>query len=123
MMELARIADICNSILGVNTGITTGFLYVFQGAKITGYEECAAPPHHNMGRVERYGAGLFAVVIQTARLAEELSVVMKEFESMFNRNHFHGPRGERGGPISTEGVKLRLPAPTACGRASTTMCA
>jgi NADH-quinone oxidoreductase subunit D len=31
-MELARIADhlICNSILGVDTGAYTGFLYVFQ---------------------------------------------------------------------------------------------
>ena len=32
VMELARIADhlICNSILGVDTGAYTGFLYVFQ---------------------------------------------------------------------------------------------
>jgi NADH-quinone oxidoreductase subunit D len=31
-MELARITDhlICNSILGVDTGAYTGFLYVFQ---------------------------------------------------------------------------------------------
>jgi NADH-quinone oxidoreductase subunit D len=32
VMELARITDhlICNSILGVDTGAYTGFLYVFQ---------------------------------------------------------------------------------------------
>jgi NADH-quinone oxidoreductase subunit D len=32
IMELARITDhlICNSILGVDTGAYTGFLYVFQ---------------------------------------------------------------------------------------------
>jgi NADH-quinone oxidoreductase subunit D len=37
VMELARITDhiICNSILGVDTGAYTGFLYVFQRKKCT----------------------------------------------------------------------------------------
>jgi NADH-quinone oxidoreductase subunit D len=41
VMELARITDhICNSILGVDTGAYTGFLYVFSLEKsIQIYEE------------------------------------------------------------------------------------
>jgi NADH-quinone oxidoreductase subunit D len=45
-MELARITDhlICNSILGVDTGAYTGFLYVFSLEKVYEiYEEiCGA---------------------------------------------------------------------------------
>jgi NADH-quinone oxidoreductase subunit D len=46
VMELARITDhiICNSILGVDTGAYTGFLYVFLEKKVYEiYEEiCGA---------------------------------------------------------------------------------
>src|SRR6188768_2886432 len=56
IMELARIADhiICNSVLAVDTGALTGFLYVFQyREKIYEiYEEiCGARLTTNMGRV------------------------------------------------------------------------
>jgi NADH-quinone oxidoreductase subunit D len=56
VMELARIADhiICNSVLGVDTGALTGFLYVFQfREKIYEiYEEiCGARLTTNMGRI------------------------------------------------------------------------
>jgi NADH-quinone oxidoreductase subunit D len=56
IMELARIADhiICNSVLGVDTGALTGFLYVFQyREKIYEiYEEiCGARLTTNMGRI------------------------------------------------------------------------
>src|ERR1700712_1149888 len=56
MMELARIADhlICNSILGVDTGAFTGFLYVFQEREkiYEIYEEvCGSRLTTNMGRV------------------------------------------------------------------------
>src|SRR6476646_10878822 len=55
-MELARICDhlICNSILGVDTGAFTGFLYVFQEREkiYEIYEEvCGARLTTNMGRV------------------------------------------------------------------------
>src|SRR6476469_535456 len=56
MMELARISDhiICNSILGVDSGAFTGFLYVFQEREkiYEIYEEvCGARLTTNMGRV------------------------------------------------------------------------
>src|ERR1700722_6807277 len=56
MMEFARIADhlICNSILAVDSGAFTGFLYVFQyREKIYEiYEEmCGARLTTNMGRI------------------------------------------------------------------------
>jgi NADH-quinone oxidoreductase subunit D len=55
MMELARIADhiICNSILAVDTGALTGFLYVMQWREhiYEIYEEmCGARLTTNMGR-------------------------------------------------------------------------
>jgi NADH-quinone oxidoreductase subunit D len=55
-MELARITDhlICNSILGVDTGAYTGFLYVFQFREKVYeiYEEiCGACLTTNMGRI------------------------------------------------------------------------
>ena len=56
VMELARITDhiICNSILGVDTGAYTGFLYVFQFREKVYeiYEEiCGARLTTNMGRM------------------------------------------------------------------------
>src|SRR6478609_6585305 len=56
IMELSRIADhiICNSVLGVDTGALTGFLYVFQEReKIYDiYEEiCGARLTTNIGRI------------------------------------------------------------------------
>ena len=56
VMELARIADhiICNSILGVDSGAFTGFLYVFQSREqiYEIFEEiCGARLTTNMGRI------------------------------------------------------------------------
>jgi len=56
IMELARIADhlICNSILGVDTGAFTGFLYVMQEREhiYDIYEEiCGARLTTNIGRI------------------------------------------------------------------------
>ncbi|HRH34421.1 MAG TPA: NADH-quinone oxidoreductase subunit D, partial [Catalimonadaceae bacterium] len=56
VMELARIADhlICNSILGVDSGAFSGFLYVFQEREkiYEIYEEiCGSRLTTNMGRV------------------------------------------------------------------------
>src|SRR6187402_2934012 len=56
IMELARISDhiICNSILGVDTGAYSGFLYLFQEREkiYEIYEEmCGARLTTNMGRI------------------------------------------------------------------------
>jgi NADH-quinone oxidoreductase subunit D len=56
IMELARIADhlVCNSVIGVDTGAMTGFLYVFQWREdiYEIYEEiCGARLTTNIGRI------------------------------------------------------------------------
>ena len=56
IMELARISDhvICNSVIGVDTGAMTGFLYIFQMREriYDIYEElCGARLTTNIGRI------------------------------------------------------------------------
>jgi NADH-quinone oxidoreductase subunit D len=90
MMELARIADhlICNSILGVDTGAFTGFLYVFQEREkiYEIYEEvCGSRLTTNMGRVGGMERDFSPVAIEKLRKwLKEFPAVMKEFD---------GPRG------------------------------
>jgi NADH-quinone oxidoreductase subunit D len=92
MMELARIADhlVCNSILGVDTGAFTGFLYVFQEReKIYDiYEEvCGARLTTNMGRIGGMERPFSERAIRLIKkFLAEFPAVMKEFESLFDRN-------------------------------------
>jgi NADH-quinone oxidoreductase subunit D len=108
MMELARIADhlICNSILGVDTGAFTGFLYVFQEREkiYEIYEEvCGARLTTNMGRVGGMERDLSLVALQKLRdWLKTFPAVMKEFENMFNRNRIFMDRVVNVGPISAE---------------------
>jgi len=107
-MELARIADhlICNSILGVDSGAFSGFLYVFQEReKIYDiYEEiCGARLTTNMGRVggmERDLSPKAIAMIQ--KFLKEFPPVMKEFEALFNRNRIFMDRVIDVGPLSKE---------------------
>lgn len=108
MMELARIADhlICNSILGVDTGAFTGFLYVFQEREkiYEIYEEvCGSRLTTNMGRVGGMERDLTPVAIDKLRKwLKEFPAVMKEFEAMFNRNRIFMDRVVNVGPITAE---------------------
>ena len=108
MMELARIADhlICNSILGVDTGAFTGFLYVFQEREkiYEIYEEvCGSRLTTNMGRVGGMERDLSPVAIEKLRKwLKEFPAVMKEFEAMFNRNRIFMDRVVNVGPITAE---------------------
>ena len=108
MMELARIADhlICNSILGVDTGAFTGFLYVFQEREkiYEIYEEvCGSRLTTNMGRVGGMERDLTPVAIDKLRKwLKEFPTVMKEFEAMFNRNRIFMDRVVNVGPITAE---------------------
>ncbi len=108
MMELARIADhlICNSILGVDTGAFTGFLYVFQEREkiYEIYEEvCGSRLTTNMGRVGGMERDFSAVAIEKLRKwLKEFPAVMKEFEAMFNRNRIFMDRVVNVGPITAE---------------------
>jgi len=108
MMELARIADhlICNSILGVDTGAFTGFLYVFQEReKIYDiYEEvCGTRLTTNMGRI---GGMERRMSDRAMRLLHEFMAtfpkVMKEFESLFDRNRIFMDRTVGVGGITAE---------------------
>lgn len=108
VMELARITDhlICNSILGVDTGAYTGFLYVFQfREKIYEiYEEiCGARLTTNMGRIGGFERDWSPEAFRKLDLfLEEFPVCWKEFENLFERNRIFIDRTANVGPISAE---------------------
>jgi NADH-quinone oxidoreductase subunit D len=108
IMELARISDhlVCNSILGVDTGAFTGFLYVMQEREhiYDIYEEiCGARLTTNIGRIggfERdFSPKAFALI---NKFVERFPPVMKEFEKLFNRNRIFLDRIIGVGGISAE---------------------
>ncbi len=107
-MELARIADhlICNSILGVDSGAFSGFLYVFQEReKIYDiYEEiCGSRLTTNMGRVGGMERDLSENAIARIRkFLKEFPPVFKEFEALFNRNRIFMDRVIDVGPLSKQ---------------------
>ncbi|MDQ1087859.1 NADH-quinone oxidoreductase subunit D [Siphonobacter sp. BAB-5404] len=108
MMELARIADhlICNSILGVDSGAFTGFLYVMQKREeiYEIYEEmCGARLTTNMGRFGGMERDLSKEAIRKIReFIQSFPPVMQEFEKMLNRNRIFIDRTVGVGPVSQE---------------------
>lgn len=92
VMELSRIADhlICNSILGVDTGALTGFLYVFQEREYIYeiFEEiCGARLTTNMGRIGGFEREWPEAAWQKLDVfMERFPKVWHEFEALFNRN-------------------------------------
>jgi NADH-quinone oxidoreductase subunit D len=108
MMELARIADhlVCNSILAVDTGAFTGFLYVFQyREKIYEiYEEmCGARLTTNMGRMGGMERDLSDTAYRKIRtFLKEFPAVFKEFEELVSRNRIFMDRCVNVGAISAE---------------------
>ena len=108
VMELARIADhlICNSILGVDTGAYTGFLYVFQfREKIYEiYEEiCGARLTTNMGRIGGFERDWSPAAFEKLNtFLEEFPKAWEEFEGLFTRNRIFIDRTVNVGPISAE---------------------
>ena len=107
-MELARIADhlICNSILGVDTGAFTGFLYVFQEREkiYEIYEEiCGSRLTTNMGRIGGMERDLSPLAIEKLRtFLKEFPKVWAEFEKMFTRNRIFMDRVQNVGGITAE---------------------
>ena len=108
MMELARIADhlVCNSILAVDTGAFTGFLYVFQyREKIYEiYEEmCGARLTTNMGRMGGMERDLSDTAYRKIRtFLKEFPAVFKEFEELVSRNRIFMDRCINVGGITAE---------------------
>ena len=108
VMELARIADhiICNSVLGVDTGALTGFLYVFQyREKIYEiYEEiCGARLTTNMGRIGGFERDWSPAAFKKLNeFLEEFPDIWREFENLLTRNRIFMERTIGAGPISAE---------------------
>ncbi len=108
VMELSRIADhlICNSILAVDSGAFTGFLYIFQfREKIYEiFEEiCGARLTTNMGRIGGFEREWSETAFRKLRkFLEEFPPALKEFEDLVSRNRIFMDRCVNVGGISAE---------------------
>ncbi len=108
IMELARISDhlVCNSVIGVDSGAMTGFLYVFQLREhiYEIYEEiCGARLTTNIGRI----GGMERDFNETAwkklqKFVDELPKHLEEFQKLLVRNRIFMDRTIGVGPISAE---------------------
>ncbi len=107
-MELARIADhlICNSILAVDSGAFTGFLYIMQyREKIYEiYEEmCGARLTTNMGRIGGFERDLSDTGFRKLRaFLKEYPIVLQEFIDLVARNRIFMDRCINVGAITAE---------------------
>jgi NADH-quinone oxidoreductase subunit D len=108
IMELARITDhlICNSIVGVDTGAYTGFLYVMQYRESVYeiYEEiCGSRLTTNIGRIGGFERNFTnAAFEKLEKFLIEFPKVWKEFENLFKRNRIFMDRTQNTGAISAE---------------------
>jgi len=108
IMELARIADhlVWNSVLGVDSGALTGFLYVFQMREriYEIYEDvCGARLTTNMGRIGGFEREWPAQTFEKIhKFIEDFPPVMKEFEGLLDRNRIFMDRTINVGAISAE---------------------
>ncbi len=108
IMELARISDhlICNSIVGVDTGAYTGFLYVMQYRELIYeiYEEvCGSRLTTNMGRIGGFERNFSNTAFEKLeRFLREYPKVQREFENLFTRNRIFMDRTRGTGAISAE---------------------
>ncbi len=108
IMELARIADhlICNSILVVDTGAYTGFLYCMQQREkiYEIWEEvCGSRLTTNIGRVGGFERDFNDIAFRKLeKFVEEFPRVLKEFENLVIRNRIFIERTAGAGAISAE---------------------
>jgi NADH-quinone oxidoreductase subunit D len=105
IMELSRISDhlICNSVVGVDSGAFTGFLYVMQYRELIYeiYEEvCGSRLTTNMGRIGGFERNFTNTAFEKIeKFLAEYPDVLREFESMFTRNRIFMERTIGAGPI------------------------
>ena len=108
IMELARISDhlICNSIVGVDSGAYTGFLYVMQYREhiYEIYEEvCGSRLTTNIGRIGGFERNFTNTAFEKLeKFIKEWPIVLKEFENLFTRNRIFMERTIGVGPIAAE---------------------
>ena len=108
IMELSRIADhiVCDTVIAVDTGAMTGFLYLFQSReKIYEIFEsiCGARLTTNIGRI----GGMERDFPEEAwrkihAFMEEFPVALREFDKFVTRNRIFMDRTINCGPISGE---------------------
>jgi len=108
IMELARITDhlICNSVIGVDSGALTGFVYVFQERERVYeiYEEISgARLTTNLGRIGGFERDFNPAVFKKIReFLDRLPKVLHQFEKLLKRNRIFMDRTIKVGPISAE---------------------
>lgn len=106
LMELGRITDhlICNSVLGVDTGALTGFIYLFQYRELVYeiYEElCGARLTTNLGRIGGFERDFTPVAWNKLnQFLNEFPLALKEFEKLLKRNRIFMDRTVGVGSIS-----------------------
>ena len=108
IMELSRISDhlICNSIVGVDSGAYSGFLYLMQFRELIYeiYEEiCGSRLTTNIGRIGGFERNFNATAFEKLeKFLKEYPRQLKEFENLFSRNRIFMDRTIGTGPISAE---------------------
>jgi NADH-quinone oxidoreductase subunit D len=108
IMELARIADhlICNSVIGVDAGAFTGFLYVMQQRELIyeiWEEVCGSRLTTNIGRIGGFERNFNDVAFKKLeKFLNEYPKVLKEFENLFNRNRIFMERTQGVGGIAAD---------------------
>lgn len=108
IMELARITDhlICNSVIGVDAGALSVFLYVMQYRELVYeiYEEiCGARLTTNIGRIGGFERNFSAAAWEKLeRFLKDFPKALKEFEDLLQRNRIFIDRTVGAGPISAE---------------------
>lgn len=108
IMELSRISDhlICNSIVGVDTGAFTGFLYVMQYRELIYeiYEEiCGSRLTTNIGRIGGFERNFTNQAFEKLeKFMKEWPNVLTEFNNLFIRNRIFMDRTMGVGGISAE---------------------
>ena len=108
IMELARISDhlICNSIVAVDAGAFTGFVYVMQYRELIYeiYEEiCGSRLTTNIGRIGGFERDFSTTAFEKLeKFLREYPKVLKEFEGLCMRNRIFMDRLINTGGISAE---------------------
>lgn len=108
IMELSRIADhiICNTVIAVDTGAMTGFLYLFQSRELIYeiFEEiCGARLTTNIGRIGGMERDFSPKAWEKIRnFIKVFPAQLKEFTNLVERNRIFMDRTIGAGPISGE---------------------
>ncbi len=108
IMELARIADhiVCDTVIAVDTGAMTGFLYLFQAReKIYEIYEaiCGARLTTNIGRIGGMERDFPEIAWKKIHaFIDEFPTMLAEFDKLVTRNRIFMDRTVNCGPISAE---------------------